>query len=93
METTPNPQREREARRYVKALREFYGLLMVAALVIALTGGVNLLTRPGRWWFLWVAFGMGVAVLVSGLRLRGRSRHFGADWEARQMRRYLERGQ
>lgn len=92
MEIPHNDPRSREARRYVKALREFYGLLLLSVAVIAVTGIVNVLTSPGRWWFLWVVFGMGVAVLFSGLRVFGRSRYFGADWEARQIQRYLERG-
>lgn len=91
MDPIPSEMRQREARRYVKALREFYGLVLLSLGAIAVTGVVNLVTSPGRWWFLWVVFGMGVAVLYSGLRVFGRSRHFGADWEARQIQRYLER--
>jgi 2TM domain len=91
MEATPDDPRSREARRYVKALREFYGLVLLSFAVVAVTGAVNVLTSPGRSWFLWVAFGMAVAVLFSGVRLFGRSRLFGADWEARHIQRYLER--
>ena len=91
MEATPNDLRSRGARRYVKALREFYGLVLLSFAVVAVTGAVNVLTSPGRWWFLWVAFGMAVAVLFSSVRVFGRSRLFGADWEARHIQRYLER--
>lgn len=93
MDPIPTEVRQREARRYVKALREFYGLVFTSFAVIAITGAVNVLTSPGRWWFAWVALGMAVAVLFSALRLFGRSRFLGAAWEARQIQRYLERGQ
>ena len=36
-----------------------------AVFVIGLTGLINAMTYNGTWWFKWVAFGMGIAVLVS----------------------------
>ena len=36
-----------------------------ALFVIGLTGAINAMTYHGHWWFKWVAFGMGIAVLVS----------------------------
>ena len=36
-----------------------------ALFVIGLTGAVNAMTYHGTWWFKWVAFGMGIAVLIS----------------------------
>ena len=36
-----------------------------ALFVIGLTGFINAMTYNGSWWFKWVAFGMGIAVLVS----------------------------
>ena len=66
---------------------------------LAVLEGLYLWTRDERYmrvFHYWktifaVVFGMGVAVLFSGLRVFGRSRYFGADWEARQIQRYLER--
>ena len=36
-----------------------------ALFVIGLTGVINAMTYNGSWWFKWVAFGIGIAVLVS----------------------------
>ena len=36
-----------------------------ALFVIGLTGFINAVTYHGTWWFKWVAFGMGIAVLLS----------------------------
>lgn len=79
----------REARRYVRRLRSFYTLLVTAALVIALTAAVNLVTTPGRLWFLWVVFGFAVAIAFSALDVFGRRLWLGPDWERRQIERRL----
>lgn len=79
----------REARRHVHRLRGFYTLLVTAALVIALTATVNLVTTPGRLWFLWVVFGFAVAIAFSALDVFGRQVWLGPDWERRQVERRL----
>jgi hypothetical protein len=83
--------REIEARTYVRDLRTFYRLLGTAALVLALTFTINLITSPGRWWFLWVAFGLGIAIAFPGFRLLLRGRLFGKAWEERKVREYIDR--
>lgn len=88
---TNEDARVARARSYVRDLREFYRLLGTAALVLAITFTVNYVTNPGRWWFLWVAFGFGVALAFSGFRLLLRGRLFGADWEERKVREYMDR--
>ncbi|HUL67117.1 MAG TPA: 2TM domain-containing protein [Burkholderiaceae bacterium] len=92
--TTTDPQQqalELRARAHVQQLRSFYRLLGTAALVLAITFTVNYVTTPGRWWFLWVAFGFGIAIAFSGLNLLLRGRWLGAEWEERKVREYLER--
>jgi hypothetical protein len=91
-DTNDDPRAAR-ARAYVRDLRSFYGLLGTAALVLAITFTVNYVTSPGRWWFLWVAFGFGVALAFSGLKLLLRGRLFGAAWEERKVREFIERDQ
>ena len=85
--------REAEARAYVHSLRQFYRLLLVAAAVIALTGAINYFTWHGFWWFLWVVFGFAIAIVFSGINLVLRGRVFGAAWEERKVREYIDRGQ
>lgn len=81
---------EEEARRYVRALREFWWLLLVAVLVVAACATVNLLTAPGRWWFVWVVFGFGVALAFKAVRLFALRNFLGSEWEERKVREYLE---
>ncbi len=83
--------REEQARGYVRDLRNFYRLLFTAAIVITMTGAINFVTSPGRWWFFWVAFGFAIAIAFAGLNLLLRGRLFGAAWEERKVREVLER--
>lgn len=92
-ESTPDnpPTRATAARAYVRRLRAFYNLCGVAVLVIALSGVVNYVTSPGRWWVGWVVFGFAVAIAFSALDTFGRQRWFGPDWEERKVRELLDR--
>src|SRR5258706_11538663 len=85
--------REAEARAYVQRLRQFYRLLLTAAVVIALTGTINYIWLHGYWWFLWVVFGFAIAIAFSGINLLVRGRLLGSAWEERKVREYLDRGQ
>ena len=38
------------------------------AFVVGLCFAINALTSPGHWWAQWVAFGMGIAVVVAWAR-------------------------
>lgn len=84
------PAQLEDARKYVKRLRDFYQLLLVAVLVIALTAIVNL-SQGGRIWFHWVVVGFGIALAFSALDAFGRSLWLGPGWQERKMREYLDR--
>ena len=43
--------------------------LFVGPLVLALLVVVNLMTSPGHWWVQWAALGIGIAWVVSLLRV------------------------
>lgn len=79
-----------DARRYVKRLRDFYQMLLVAAVVIALTAIVNL-TQGGRIWFHWVVIGFGIALAFSALDTFGRHLWLGREWQDRKLRAVLAR--
>ncbi len=42
-------------------------------------------------WFYWPMLGTGLGVVVTGIVMFGLGGLFGADWERRQVDRYLER--
>ena len=37
-------------------------------LVVGLCFFINVVTSPGQWWFQWVAFGMGIGLVVAWAR-------------------------
>lgn len=54
--------------RPVKDITSAILLPFKALFVIGLTGFINWMTYSGSWWFKWVAFGMGIAVLLAWAR-------------------------
>ena len=49
----------------VKDITQAVVMPFKALFVVGLTGVINAMTYDGEWWFKWVAFGMGIAVVVS----------------------------
>jgi fatty acid desaturase len=88
---TLEPADLRAARRHVKRLRDFLQLCVTAVLVIALTAGVNVMTSPGRLWFLWVVLGFAIALGMAALETFGRDLWLGREWQERKMREFLAR--
>ncbi len=54
--------------RPVKNIADAVLMPFKALWVVGLTGAINYMTYSGVWWFKWVAFGMGIAVLVAWAR-------------------------
>ncbi|MEN9895706.1 MAG: hypothetical protein RIR97_1558, partial [Pseudomonadota bacterium] len=52
---------------------------------------VNLLTFPEYLWFLWVAFAWGIGLAFHGLRVFSKIPFLNADWEKRQVEKYMGR--
>lgn len=46
--------------------------LFVGPAIVVFLAFINLMTAPGEWWFLWAAFGIGIAWVISLFKvLRG----------------------
>ena len=43
--------------------------LITGPMIIAMLFVINLVTSPGQWWVQWAAFGIGIAWLISLLRV------------------------
>ena len=83
--------RYREARRHARNVRSWY---MHAAIYVLVIGGLlvlNLLQNPGRLWVGWSAFGWGLGLVAHGLSVFAGPTFFGAEWEERKIREYLEK--
>lgn len=80
---------ERDARRQVFALRNFYRHLAVFVAVNAVLAATNLLVSPARPWFHWPLLGWGVWLALHAFGTFARGRWLGAEWEERKMRELL----
>ena len=85
------PEDERRVRKRVRDVRAFYIHVIRYAVVIAFLAVVNLITGPGNLWFLWAAFGWGIAIAIHGLSLFWTVELFGEEWEERQVSQRLAR--
>jgi TctA family transporter len=83
--------RQQEARRFVQRKRRFYTILVVYLALSLLWFAIDMLTGTDDLWFYWPVLGAGLIVAVIGIAMFGLGGLFGADWERRQLDKYLER--
>ena len=82
--------RQQAARRFVQRKRRFYTILVVYLALSLLWFAIDLLTGDDLW-FYWPMLGAGLIVAVIGIALFGIGGLFPADWEQRQVDKYLKR--
>jgi hypothetical protein len=82
---------------FTRPVRDIAGAVLMplkALWVVGLTGLINWMTYSGTWWFKWVAFGMGIAVLVAWARAAKTLLLLGlvsfVGWQVYKRRRYDE---
>lgn len=81
--------KEKEARRYVHATKNFYKHLATYVIVMIVLIIINLIREPNNLWFLWVGGIWGAILLaqfISRIFLRS---HLNADWEKKKMDEYM----
>ena len=80
-----------EARRYVRRKRIFFAVLGVWIALSLMWFVIDLSDDSSSWWFYWPMFGSGIAVAIIGIVLLGIGGLFGAEWEGREIDKYLRR--
>ena len=90
MDAAPQDVRE-EARRYVRRKRILYTIVGIWLVLCVMWFVIDLSDDSSSWWFYWPMFGTGIAVAVTAVVLLGIGGLFGADWERREMDKYLRR--
>ncbi|MEN6593107.1 MAG: 2TM domain-containing protein [Methanobacterium sp.] len=79
-----------KAKKRVEELKGFYRHLISYVIIVTFLALVNFLTYPEFWWFLFVAFFWGIALIAHGLSTFTKGRLFSKDWEERKIREYME---
>ena len=85
-----NPAYE-EARKRVKAVKNFYSNLVTYLIVNLFLAILNLITSPGHWWFIWVVLGWGIGIAFQAYNVFGKNALFGSEWEERKIKEYMEK--
>ena len=80
-----------EARRYVRRKRIFYTVLAIWIALSTMWFLIDLFDDSSSFWFYWPMLGTGIGVAITGLVLLGIGGLFGADWERREIEKYLHR--
>jgi 2TM domain len=81
-----------EARRYVRRKRIFYTAVGVWIALSLMWFTIDMLDDGTEsLWFYWPMLGTGIAVAITGIVLLGIGGPFGADWERREIDKYLRR--
>ena len=77
------------AQRWVRKLRVLYTIVGVYAVLSLMWFAIDMADGTENIWFYWPMLGTGVVVAVTAIVLLGVGGLFGANWERRQVDRYL----
>jgi hypothetical protein len=87
----PDPQDLRaEAHRWVRRRRILYTILGIYAVLSLMWFAIDMADGTENLWFYWPMLGTGVIVAITSIVLVGVGGLFGADWEQRQIDRYVQ---
>jgi 2TM domain len=88
----PMDEAREEARRYVRRKRIFYTLFGAWIALSLMWFTIDMLDDGTEsLWFYWPMFGTGIALAISAIAVLGIGGLFGADWEQREIDKYLRR--
>jgi peptidoglycan/LPS O-acetylase OafA/YrhL len=79
------------ARRWVRRKRIFATIVAIYLALSLMWFAIDMLDDSTGLWFYWPMLGTGLVVVATGIGVFGLGRLFGADWERRQIDKYLER--
>ncbi len=85
------PELREEARRHVRRKRIFYTVLGIWVALCLMWFAIDMLDDSSSFWFYWPMLGTGIGVAIAGIALLGIGGLFGADWERREIDKYLSR--
>ncbi|MCM3570691.1 2TM domain-containing protein [Neobacillus mesonae] len=78
------------AKKRVQNLKSFYLHLTVYVLVNIMLFVINLTSGADNWWFIYPLSGWGIGLLVHGITTFAYG-HFGAEWEEKKIKKYMEK--
>jgi len=93
VQVTPDDRKDSRAaaRRWVRRKRIFATIVAIYLALSLMWFAIDMLDDSTSLWFYWPTLATGLVVAVTGIGMFGLGGLFGADWEQRQIDRYLER--
>ncbi|WP_109852179.1 2TM domain-containing protein [Aquimarina sp. AU58] len=83
-------KRYERAKERVEGLKKFYTKLSVYIIVISFLAGLNYYENEWRHaWFLWVAFGWGIGLIIHAIKTYGINPLYNKDWEERKIKEFM----
>ncbi len=93
VQVTPNGREgaRAAARRWVRRKRIFATIVAIYLALSLMWFVIDMLDDSTGLWFYWPMLGTGLLVVATGIGMFGLGGLFGADWERRQIDKYLQR--
>jgi hypothetical protein len=80
-----------EARRWVRRKQIFATIVTIYSSLSLMWFAIDMLDDSTGFWFYWPMLGTGLGVALTGIGLFGLGGLLGADWERREINKYLQR--
>jgi hypothetical protein len=87
----PTDEAREDARRHVRRKRIFYAVVLIWITLSLMWFVIDMTDDSSSLWFYWPMLGTGIAVAITGIVLLGIGGLFGANWERREIDKYLRR--
>jgi hypothetical protein len=88
---TDDQQARDEARRWVRRKRILYTIIGIYLVLSTMWFLIDLADDSEGFWFYWPMLGVGAGVAVAAIVMLGIGGLLGANWERRQIERYVSR--
>ncbi|PCE64660.1 2TM domain-containing protein [Sediminicola luteus] len=80
------------AQKRVQEIKNYYIFLTISIATVIMVGGINYYVNEWRYpWFLWVAFGCGLALVIGGIKIFAVDGRLGSHWEQKKIKEFMER--
>ena len=80
------------AKQKVSAIKKFYTSLLTYLVFIALLAALNYYTNELTYpWFLWAAFGWGIAIVIQAFKAFEWLPFMGRNWEDKKIKEYMDK--
>jgi hypothetical protein len=80
------------AKQKVRAIKKFYTSLLTYLVFIALLAALNYYTNELTYpWFLWAAFGWGIAIVIQAFKAFEWLPFMGRNWEDKKIKEYMDK--